>query len=85
MSELWPRGRCGVVAAMMDDDDEAVKGVADGVGGLDVGGHVLVAVLRAGERAVERIDADDRRDVLAHLPPDVVDEGLAGRRRARAG
>ena len=70
----------------MDDDDEAVESVADGVGGPDVGGHVLVAVLRACERAVERVDADDRRDVRSHLPLDVVDQRLAvGGERQRVG
>jgi|SRR5271166_1850894 len=45
-----------------------------------------VAVLRACERAVERIDADDRRKVLAHLPPDVVDQGWpVGGERERVG
>ena len=31
-----------VVSAMVNDDDDAVEGGADGVGGADIGGHVLV-------------------------------------------
>ncbi len=67
-------------------DDDAVKRVADSVGSADVGSHVLVAVLGACERAVERVDADGDRDVLADLPPDVVDQGLGvGGERERVG
>ena len=55
-----------VVTAVVDDDDEAVEGVADRIGGLDVGGHVFVGAFRTLERAVERVDADDRRDDVAN-------------------
>ena len=75
-----------IVSAMVDDDHDAAERVADRVGGADVGGHVLVAVLAARERAVERVDADDGRDALANLPPDVVDQGLGvGGERERVG
>ena len=37
MSEEWPRGTIAVVAAVMDDNDEAAEGVTDGVGCANVG------------------------------------------------
>ena len=42
----------------MDDDDQATEGVADGVGGPDVSGHVLIRVFRAFKAAVQRVDTD---------------------------
>ena len=32
----------GVVSAMVNDRHDAIESVADGVGGADIGGHVLV-------------------------------------------
>ena len=47
-----------VVAAVVHDDDETIEGGADGVGGADVGRHVLIRAFRAREAAVERVDDD---------------------------
>lgn len=61
-------------AAVVDDDDAAIEGGADGVGGTYECGHVLVFV--AGERAGEGIDDDQRRRV-GELRFDVGDQGGA--------
>jgi len=46
-------------AAMMNDDDGAAEGLADGVGGCDVRRHVLVLGFRALQAAVEGVEDHD--------------------------
>jgi hypothetical protein len=62
-----PARAFAIVTAMMDDHDEAIEGVADRVRRFDVGAHVLVAVLRAVEGSIERVDTDDGRFDVAKL------------------
>ena len=48
------------VAAMVDDDDGAIEGIADRVGGLDIGRHVAIVAFGTGKRSVQRVDARSR-------------------------
>ena len=54
-----------VVAAMVDNDDDAVEGVAQRLGRDDVGGHVDVLALRPDQALVEGVEDDHARQ-LAH-------------------
>ena len=56
------------MSAVMDDDDAAVEGGADSLGGDDVRRHVRVRVFRAVEAAVERVYDD--RDGAQPAPDD---------------
>ena len=51
-----------VIAAVVDNDTEAAKGLPNGLGRLNVQRHILVVTLRPGETAVEGIQHHDRRD-----------------------
>ena len=51
-----------VIAAVVDNDAEAAKGLSNGLGRFDVQRHILVAALRAGETAVEGVQHHDRRN-----------------------
>jgi hypothetical protein len=53
----------GVDAAMVDDDDGAIKGLPDGIGRPQVGGHVLIVGFGADEGPVEGVER--HRDRLA--------------------
>src|SRR5215471_20932298 len=50
-----------VVAAMVNDDYDALERMLDGIGRPKIGRHILVARLRAGQRAVHGIDDDAAR------------------------
>ena len=80
-------------AAVMHDQHSAIERLANGVGGSDVGGHVLVAILGAAQRAVEGVEHDggglgvakgkaDRGDKLAAVLYKVEDAGLKVERGA---
>src|SRR5262249_4184094 len=64
---LLATGALIIDAAVMDHDDGAAERLADSINRLDVGAHVLVAALAAGERAVEGIDHNDGATTFADL------------------
>src|SRR5262249_35469492 len=65
---------CGVYPAMVDDRDHAFKGIADGISGLDVVPHILVATLGPAEGTIEGVYSHHDRRMLAHLRLDGGDE-----------
>ena len=73
-----PDSRCGRAAgtggaAMVDDDDEAIEGGPQGIGGADIFGHVGGRVLVAAHRAVEGVEHDRGRTLGAELLADRCD------------
>src|SRR5262249_22050109 len=75
-----------VPAAMVDDKDQAVEGIAYFLGGLDVGCHIDVLAFAARQALVERIQDDDARDQVTDLLPHLADQNgmildKVGRRR----
>ena len=62
---------------MVDDDHDATDGVADGVRGAHIRGHVFVFAFRPDEAAVERVERDDGGvDALGRLRADGGDQRL---------
>ena len=46
------------MAAMVHDDNGAVEGVPDCIGGFDIVGHIAIVAFGPGKRAVQRVDGD---------------------------
>src|SRR5690349_11059878 len=63
-----------VNAAMVYDKNRAIKGFPDGVCGLDIVAHVLVAVFRTNEASVECVE--HKRYRLNSLHSNIADEVL---------
>jgi hypothetical protein len=56
-----------IVSTMVNDNDRAAEGFADGVGGADIGAHVFVSIFRAEEAAIERVQNDGSGRSLTEL------------------
>jgi hypothetical protein len=61
---------CSFMAAMMDDDDGAVEGVPDCIGGLHIGSHVAIVAFGPGKGAVQGVDGNCGRFDIAERGAD---------------
>ena len=68
-------GAGAVDTAMVDDDHGAIERGADRVRGVDVRGHVFIAAFGTAYAAVEGIEGDGDRLLLAKLAFDRGNEG----------